>query len=97
MTRLKIVAAALALGLAAPSLAAAQQVASSMTCEQARATYERNGVIHVLANGSTVVPLRVGVPVARAANLTCNGRGAVAQGYSVRTTDDRHCIIAMRC
>ena len=88
-----ILAAVLAVGSAGPTSA---QLADQMTCTQAIAYYEKHGVIQVLANGKFAVPVRVGVPVAKASTLQCDGENE-PRAYTVSTKDAWRCVIAMTC
>lgn len=89
-----ILAAGLVSATAGPASA---QLADEMTCKQAVAYYEKHGVIQVLANGKFAVPVKVGVPVSKAATLQCEGEGQQPRAYTVSTKDAWRCTIAMTC
>jgi hypothetical protein len=89
-----ILAAGLMLCAAMP---AAAQIADEMTCDQAIAYYEKHGVIQVIANGRFAVPVRVGVPVAKAATLQCEDQGSYPRPYAISTKDAWRCVIAVTC
>ncbi len=80
----------LLLSLALISVSAAAEAGSvNMSCEQAKATYWRNGRINVRTNSGAVVPiygLRRGCPFQY-----------WASPYSVRTSDRRSCTLGVRC
>ncbi len=94
MSRHALMAAGLVLSAAMPASA---QIADEMTCEQAIAYYEKHGVIQVLANGRFAVPVRVGVPVAKAATLQCDDQGRQPRAYTISTKDAWRCTIAVTC
>jgi hypothetical protein len=91
------VALLLALGTAitiAP--ARAQTVAQQMTCEQAVAYFERNGVIYTIVHGK-VLPVTRGVPIRKERGLGCTGPNRNRFTYAVRTLDKRSCVISVYC
>jgi hypothetical protein len=84
----------LLLGLCAN--AGAQAIADNMTCAQAVSHYERNGRIYKIAHGKDVIPIYLGVPVSRRNALYCD-YGQIKAPYSLKTTDNRRCVIAYQC
>jgi len=76
--------------------AGAQAIADNMTCAQAVSHYERNGRIYKIAHGKDVIPIYLGVPVSRRSALRCD-YGQIAAPYSLKTTDNRRCVIAYQC
>jgi hypothetical protein len=81
--------------LAAPAFS--QQVADTMTCAQAISAYARDGMISKVANGKFIVPIYGWTPIAQAASLQCGGRGSYLGTLTLRTTDNRRCVVAVRC
>jgi len=77
--------------------ASAFELAQDLTCDQAIAYYEKNRVIYVLTNDVIALPIRVGVPVNDAEKLQCPEEGQHPHGYSVKTRDRWHCVIAVTC
>jgi hypothetical protein len=76
--------------------AGAQAIADNMTCAQAVSHYERNGRIYKIAHGKDVIPIYLGVPISRRNQLRCD-YGQVKVPYSLKTTDNRRCVIAYQC
>ena len=86
---------ALAAGL--PGAAQAQVTSDQMTCEQAIATYERDGRIYVRTPRCEVLPIYRPVPVSQKNRLACHGRESSRKSYGVPTLDKRRCVIGYTC
>lgn len=76
--------------------AQAQQLTNSMTCERAKATYERQGRVTTRTRSGSVLPIYGGVPASEGRTLYC-GQERVRNTVRVITTDNKRCVIAYRC
>lgn len=76
--------------------AQAQTTSEQMTCQQAVATYERNGRIYIRTRSGTVLPIYRPVPVSQRSRVYCRPRENRTR-YNVRTSDKRHCTIGFYC
>jgi hypothetical protein len=93
---MRIIAAGMIVLLGLCTNADSQAIADNMTCAQAVSHYERNGRIYKIAHGKDVIPIYLGVPVSRRNALRCD-YGQIIAPYSLRTTDNRRCVIAYQC
>lgn len=84
------------LGVAQSDVANAVQTAEQMTCDQAKAFYQRNGYIYKIVGG---VPTRIqrGGSILDAGAVRCTGRTRNQMTYSVPTRDRRRCTVSTYC
>ncbi|MCR9139670.1 MAG: hypothetical protein NXI27_27000 [Alphaproteobacteria bacterium] len=82
--------------VAGPVDAQAQQLTNSMTCERAKATYERQGRVTTRTRSGSVLPIYGGVPASEGRTLYC-GQERVRNTVRVITSDNKRCVIAYRC
>ncbi len=93
----KLLAGFLILAVAGLSATAqAQTTSEQMTCQQAVATYERNGRIYIRTRSGTVLPIYRPAPVSQRSRVNCRPRENRTR-YNVRTSDKRHCTIGFYC
>lgn len=98
MHRSVIVAIILSLTfIGTPSVSVAQTTSDQMTCQQAVATYERDGRIYVRTPRGAVIPVYRPLPVSQRSRVVCNTLSQQRGRYNVRTSDKRHCTIGYHC
>lgn len=79
-----------------PNIATAQELTQQMTCEQAVAEFEKNGVVYEERSGQAL-PIRKGTPIQQANLLKCETTGNEVLETMVVTKDNPQCAIARYC